>query len=256
MAYSLIDLGFPIANSGLTVESSLIEQAVALSNITDWWTAESAYLDLSGDQIIRWKPLKVGGVRTLEQATISKRATLTPNRIVDNPTAVFDATTQDYYSVSAAVDMSASFGLGMFYKPTRDATVEGLAFALSSSTSRFGVNKTSTGGGLQASCGASGGGGVIGGTCTIGAWNSLRLFKDNPDPTTRRLRLRSNGVESTPVPHDNGTSSVPIIIGAIQSGNSHASMEVSDFFLINADFDTAGFATMNAFSTQAYGIPF
>jgi hypothetical protein len=110
---------------------------------------------------------------------------------------------------------------------------------------------------VQAACGAASTGvGTIGGTLTIGAWNTVRVFKDNTSSTERRLYLRCNSVESTPVLHDNGVPSLPLLLGAIQSGNSHASMEVADFGLINGDFDATGWATMTKFSEQAYGLSF
>jgi hypothetical protein len=85
------------------------------------------------------------------------------------------------------------------------------------------------------------------------AWNTLYLSKDNINSSERRLRFRSNGVSSTPVPHDNNTSSVPIVLGAIASGNGHFQGEISDYFTTNGDFDSTGLKAINDFTASAYG---
>jgi hypothetical protein len=149
MAYSLVDVGFAIDNGGLPIESTYIETAVALTNITNWWTADGAYVDISGNRIVQWRPLKIGGVITLGQSIDTRRAILAANRINGATAAQFDRTGQTFYSASAPIDASGNLGFGLIYKPTLAATVQGLAAMLASSTSRFGVNMTTTAGGAS-----------------------------------------------------------------------------------------------------------
>jgi hypothetical protein len=249
-----IDTGHPVINGGLVAEEYTIESCIALPNITDWWSAETTFSDLNGSKVIRLKPLKIGGTRTLEQPTDTKRPLLTPNLIgTDNPAIVFDGI-DDWMQVSSAIDMSGQFGFGLIYKPLRASIVEGLAGSFTSGTARFSVNKTSTGGGLQGTCGSA----TINAASpsVIGSWNTLRHYKNNINETDRRVYLRSNGVEATPLVHDNNTGSLPMLLGTVSTGGTWANIYVSDFFLINDDFDAAGWAIMNDFSSESYNVPF
>jgi hypothetical protein len=161
-------LNFPMTNPALPADNSAGEAILALSGLVEWWQAESDAVDLSVADIVTWRSLKSGG-RALTQANTAKRAALTADQINHQAAALFDRTAGDNYSASSAHTATGALAYLIVFKPTLDATAQGVLGMFASSASRFYADLTTTAGALAGRCGTA----SVFGNFLINDWNVL-----------------------------------------------------------------------------------
>jgi hypothetical protein len=239
-------LNFPMTNPALPADNSAGEAILALSGLVEWWQAESDAVDLSVADIVTWRSLKSGG-RALTQANTAKRAALTADQINHQAAALFDRTAGDNYSASSAHTATGALAYLIVFKPTLDATAQGVLGMFASSASRFYADLTTTAGALAGRCGTA----SVFGNFLINDWNVLILEKDSSN-----FQLRCKGVSSAVTAHNNDTSASTLTVGAISPTVQPMAGLISDVMVFGQRIlaDTPAMAAINAYLSGIYGL--
>lgn len=108
-------------NPSLPIALTYGEQIKALSSLTDWFQSDRRSVTLASGKIASWADIK-GGARKLEQATSSRRSTLTDAAVAGYSAADFNAVLASKYTLSGGVfDFNAPHSFAIVTKPATPA---------------------------------------------------------------------------------------------------------------------------------------
>lgn len=227
------------------------DQLLALSSLVHWWSAEEADVTVVSNNISAWADkVTENSDYALTQATDANRAAMTVGGMSDETAATFDAAAPDIYGLTVEPTLTGTHTLVVFYKPSSpllDAS-RCMVGKYDGGTARYGLWHRSSGANAYALVGD----GFINFDMVADVNNCTMLAKN-----ASTMRVRHNGVTSSPVAHNETPGANDFVVGAASlAGSSPYRGAIGDIFFFDTDIVDGGdeLTALAAYALEMYGV--